>query len=34
VIPSSAEDAVFAYQNPPELKTDATEPAPEEPDEE
>jgi anti-sigma factor ChrR (cupin superfamily) len=32
VIPSSQEDVVFAYQNPSELNTEATEPAPDEPD--
>lgn len=32
VIPSSEEDAVFAYQNPPELNTETIEPAPDEPD--
>ncbi len=32
VIPSAEEDTVFAYQNPPELNTEANEPAPDEPD--
>ena len=32
VMPAS-EDAVFAYQSPPELNTEAIEPAPDEPDE-
>ncbi len=32
VIPESQEDAVFAYQNPPDLNIAATEPAPDESD--
>jgi len=32
VIPASQEDAVFAYQDPPELNTGVTGPAPDEPD--
>ena len=32
VTPASEEDAVFAYQNPPELNTEAIEPTPDEPD--
>ncbi len=33
LIPSSGEDVVFAYQNPPELNREAIKPAPDEPDE-